>query len=193
MKCACICLVGFIRGNCETGASLLCFYNVLFYGSYKLITSQTHGPERVRVRKKWYRIAHRFCLMKLPLFLSLLYRIFIVIIFLQTLTTVLITHAVMVDLVKMVSTVIPVTAREDIQEITVKQVSCCPCGHIFECTSLNAKCFNYACNMHVPQHAPGYTYTLRPRPHVSEYFLIRHFFSGYGFRPHASGEFGSES
>ena len=46
---------------------------------------------------------------------------------LQTWTTVLITIAVMVDRVKMVSTVIPVTAREDILGIAVKQVKCCSC------------------------------------------------------------------
>ena len=34
-------------------------------------------------------------------------------------------HAVMVERVRMVSTVIPVTARGDTLEITVKQVNCC--------------------------------------------------------------------
>ena len=35
---------------------------------------------------------------------------------------------------------------------------------------------------------------LRPRPHVSGYFWIRNFFlSGYGYRPHACGEFAGKS
>ena len=38
-----------------------------------------------------------------------------------------------------------------------------------------------------------YTLHLRPRPHVSGYLNPQLFLSGYGFRPHASGEFGSES
>ncbi len=42
-------------------------------------------------------------------------------------TTVLTTHAAMVDRVKMVSTVTPVTAWLDLLEITVKQVHCCCC------------------------------------------------------------------
>lgn len=48
---------------------------------------------------------------------------FISLIFLQTLMIVLIMHAAMVDRVKMVLTDIPVIAREDILEITVKQVN----------------------------------------------------------------------
>ena len=44
---------------------------------------------------------------------------------LQTLTSVLITHAVMVDRVKIESTVTFVTALKDILEITVKQVNFC--------------------------------------------------------------------
>jgi len=62
------------------------------------------------------------------LFLSFLYLTFtvfvvVVVVVLQTLTTVLIIHALMVDRVKIASTVIPVTAREDILGITVKQVN----------------------------------------------------------------------
>lgn len=61
-----------------------------------------------------------------PLLLSLIQHRFISKILLQTLTTALIIHAVMVDRVKMVSTVTPVTALEDILEITVKKVNCGP-------------------------------------------------------------------
>ena len=45
--------------------------------------------------------------------------------FLQTLTTAWIIGAVMGERARMVLTVIPVTAPEDIPEITVKQVNCC--------------------------------------------------------------------
>ena len=92
--------------------------------------------------------------------LSLLYGIFIVI-FLQTLTTVLITHAVMVDLVKMVSTVIPVTAREDIQEITVKQVSFCLCDNTFFMSQPASSAPAYMQNA-LTMHATSTSRTIRP-------------------------------
>ena len=121
---SCNCLVGFTGDQCETGRMhvvqglITCAHNfanlINMVGRFDLV------EEKFRTEFESSRYQNDIhCLNKLFIYSNN------VNICLQTPTTVLTIHAVMVERVRMVSTVFPVTARKDILEITVKQVNYC--------------------------------------------------------------------